>query len=548
MNEKIHDLLNRAEEQTGQKMPKYYVCAADAPLVITVIGQPQQNLFGVVGKLLGQAGQLNTSLLHGYRCLITFGDENKYFIQSETGEYAETTENTLFEALMAFGNTGEPLHCAMQINHPLLEGMTIRLVASDDDFDDVDASDVATTCDFCFMTLNASAVLSMSERKILRRGLMEKLGEQLGILLVNTSKVDPEGLRDVEDLLDGFLKEQHTVYDLDLNPEELLAELGRIKEEKAGLHAKRDDRAYRQCVETALTEVRKTIALMEEDGDRLGDAIALLKEKAKELPKRQEAASRRCRMKYLSSMKVEYNDLLAKQNQMIQDALAEEIDRGEDVQKMSSIIPGYLKNEWNRASEQVFDLLKKAGKEMEAYLSEYIENDVVEFLGENGNTETASYIIRLMTSVYPVQCFQGIAGNLSFDEAKDYSSLKKGGTIAAGIGLALFGHPLIGAGLAIYGAAKVGKQAAALTQATNKQALKEAGEDLCAENYAGAVEWLDGVFVQMNESVNACVNESYRRLMEGMLAVIRARQTDSEAKEQHLTALKALEAELVSAV
>lgn len=547
MKEEILKLIERVEEQTGQSLPKFSAYEQDAPLAVMIIGQPQQNLFGIIGKLLQQPNRLNTSLLHGYLCELTYGDEQKIFIQSETGEYAETTEDTLYEALMSFGNTGEPLHCAMQVNHPLLNGMMIRLVASDDDFDDVDVNEVVTSCDVGFMALNAAAVLSMCERKILRKGLMTELGEQLGIALVNSTTVDPDGMKDVEETLDIFLKGSHVVYDMDMKPEVFSAVLGALKGKKEDLHAKRDERAYRKCVEAALCELRKTIALIEEDEDRLGDAIALLKEKTKELPKRQEAASRRCRMKYLSGMKVEYSDILSKQHQMIRDALAEEIERGEDIQRMSEIIPGYIKNEWERAAEQVFGQLKGSSKEMETYLADYVTQDVYEFIGENGNGDTADYIMRL-TNLYPEQCFRGEAGSITIDVAKDYSKLKRGGAIAAGVALALVGHPLIGAGLAVYGATKAGKQSAELTKATNKEALKQATDNLCAENYASATEWLDGVFVQMNESINAGIQESYNRLMDGMLAVIRARQTDEETKQQSLVELKDLEAELSSAV
>ena len=207
---------------------------------------------------------------------------------------------------------------------------------------------------------------------------------------------------------------------------------------------------------------------------------------------------------------------------------------------MQSIIPGYLSNEWNRETDRILNAIKVSSDDMERYLVSYIENDIRDFLQGGNNEDTASYMIRL-TNLYPDACFKKESGQISVEKAKDRTMLKKGGTIAMGVGALLLGHPLIGAGVAIYGLVKGGSGEALKAKEQDRRSLTAAADKLCTEYYESAVEWLESVFREMNDNMNNAIQEIYTKMMDGMLSVIRTRQDDIETRNKSLDELKQLE-------
>lgn len=112
----------------------------------------------------------------------------------------------------------------------------------------------------------------------------------------------------------------------------------------------------------------------------------------------------------------------------------------------------------------------------------------------------------------------------------------------------LIGHPLIGAGVAVYSLAKVGETESLKALNKDRNTLIAEADKICTAGYESASEWLEQLFIQINENINTCVDESYDKLMDGMLAAIRARREDAENKSQVLNKLKQLETEIKEAV
>lgn len=537
--ENREELFAKIEEMIGEPLPVLVFPEDGEEAVVTIFGEPQQNLIGLLLKQADISNALDGSFMHGYRSTITYGEQEKIvFIDGD--KKIETAAGSLAEILSAFGESGVPVNFEMTLPCDALKGITIRVIASDNEFDDITYDDAVLSSDYCLMSLRAMALLSMSERRFLRKVLIPGAVKRLGVLVLDAEMIPENGRQEIVASLDSFFKGEVPICYPTENPESFKDIIDDIK---AGASALRD--ARKECIRDrevyyAKVGISNAIEEFTEEDEKLEDAIELLSEKAKALPSRQDTASRRCRMKYLSPLQVEYSGALSDFYKVITDKLHEEIEKGADIEKMQRIIPGYLNNEWSRETDRIMNAVRVSSDDMERYLVSYIENDIRDFLQDGNNVDTASYMIRL-TNLYPEACFKKEGGKISVDKAKDRTMLKKGGTIAMGVGALLLGHPLIGAGVAIYGLVKGGSGEALKAKEQDLRSLTAASDKLCTDYYESAVEWLERVFREMNENMNNAIREIYTTIMDGMLSVIRTRQDDIEARGKSLEELKQLE-------
>ena len=539
LTENREELFAKIEDMIGEPLPALDFPKDDEKTVISIFGEPQQNLIGLLLKQAGISNALDGSFMHGYRGTITYGEEEK-IVYIDGDKRVETSADSLAEMLSAFGETGIPVIFEMTLPCEVFKGITIRVVASDNEFDDITYDDAVLNSDYCFMTLRAMALLAMSERRFLRKVLLPGMEKKFGVLVLDAEMIPENGRQDIVASLDSFFKGEVPICYATEKPESFAGAIEEVKADADALREARKERIRDREVYYAKAGIKKAIEEFTEEDEKLEDAIELLREKAKALPSRQETASRRCRMKYLSPLQVEYSGTLSDFYKVITDKLHEEIEKGTDIEKMQSIIPGYLSNEWNRETDRILKAIKVSLDDMERYLVSYIENDIRDFLQDGNNVDTASYMIRL-TNLYPEACFKKESGQISVEKAKDRTMLKKGGTIAMGVGALLLGHPLIGAGVAIYGLVKGGSGEALKAKEQDRQSLTAAADKLCTEYYESAVEWLESIFREMNDNMNNAIQEIYTKMMEGMLSVIRTRQDDIEARSKNLEELKQLE-------
>lgn len=534
--------FTKAEKLIGKQLLRFKIPAENEEPVLTIVGEPWLNIFGIIMSMSNEGDLFNSSFFKGYRCSVTYGEENKYYFIAED-KRIETNAETLAEMLSAFGdNSSDMVHFEMELPLPMLKGLTIRLIASGNDFEEVSYDDVVLNSDYCFMTLSATALLSMSQRRILRKVLLPGMGEELSILVLNSNLIPEDGMEDVNHSLEVFFKGSNQIYYPTEYRNDLIDAVSKIKEESATLRDMRNKRIENYEINYAKNEIKKAIEEFAAEDEKLEDALELIRERAKALPSRQDSASRRCRMKYLSPAQVEYSVELSDFYKMISEKLHEEIEKGDDIQKMQNIIPGYLKNEWARKTSQIIDSIKSSTQIMESYLVDYIEKDIIEYLGNGDNADIASYIIRL-SNINPDAYLKKESNQITIKKAKDYTMLKKGSSIAAGVAGLVFGYPLIGAGVVVYGLIKGGSGETLKALEKDRQSLIDAADKLCAEYYESAVEWLDSIFCSLNENMNTAIQESYSKMIDVIFSVIQARQANAEVREKNMEALKQLESD-----
>ena len=538
------DLHTQAEIALGKNIPVFNSPADGEKTTVGIIGTPQENLLGLILKTVEGGSEFADLLcMHNYQCTVLYGEETSYSFVSENQKLA-TTAAGLSEALTAYDGSNDIIRFEIMLNAPLLCGLTLKIFASDEFFDDFDSKAVISDCDYVFAALSAIALLSLSERKLLRKSLIPNLQNALGILVLDYEKIPDSEKQHIDSSLESFFKDQFPICYPTEQTSDLQNALMEICEKAESLREQRAAKVLEFNIQTVVAEVRAAIKTFSEDEDYIADAIALLREKAEVLPKKQEAAVRRCRMQYISPMRVEYAGEISGFYQKLTDTLHSEISKSEDFEKTRKLLPGYLKNEWERELLNVADDMKCRGSKIETELTEYIRNDVFDALQDGGNTDMASYIFQL-TELYPQPAIPDSQKDLTVEKTNSHPLLKNGGMVAAGIGAGFLVHPLVGAGIAIYSITKGRKDIVFKIQEQTRDALKKAADTTCADYYADAVEFLESVFVQLNETVNKGIEESYNKLMDSMLAAIRARQADADAKEKHIAELRQLEADLL---
>lgn len=542
LKDNITELTEKTEHLIGKKLSELHLPDQNIPMTVTIVGQPQENLLGIVLKMTDSDDILDHSFTRGYNCRVVYGESQKYYITNENSTRIETNEETLSEMLCDISVSGEPVIFELEMPDELFKEISLNIVASDNDFEDEYSKNITDNSDYCFMTLNAIAVLSMSERKFLRKNLIPDMKEELGILLVRFELIPDEQKTEILNSLDNFFKKANKIYYPTESTTELYSDISALKDQKKELRSIRCKRISKKYIEYVMTEIQQAMESFRNDGDYLEDALELIREKTRKLPLRQESAARNCRMKYLSALKVEYALELSNYLQILKDKLHDEINKNEDTDKMQTIIPGYIQDSWERKINDMMESLKLSTVQVEKNLTEYIESDVYSFLGDDGNGDIAAYLLRLI-NLYPDVCFKGEKGTISIDKAKDFTALKKGGTIAAGVGLVMIGHPIIGISLAVYGFSKAGKGEKLKALDKDRSSIMEAADELCMKYYEQADEWLENMFRQMNENISICVSESYSRIMDSMVEVIKARKKDIEEKEITLSALQDIKTE-----
>lgn len=521
----LMELMNQARELTGRDFKVPEACGDELPVMITLIGQPQQNLFGILRRIFGGFEQLDRAFMRGYRCRISFGESEKVFIM-HGDEQDETTYESIANSLCRLDRTGIPAVCEITLHLDILKNIQIHVVASDNDFEEIDWESLLMESDYCFFTLSATALLSMCERKVLRSYLIPNLKDALGIILINDNLILEDDRADIDALLEKFFgggapcfREREGNYgDVFKKLEELAGDVGNLR----GLRRKR---AERMLLSKAMQEVEAQTEVLSSDSERLEEAIEILREKAKALPARKESACRRARMKYTSKMKVDVAERLSKFQQSLMEKIREEVSKGKDAEEMQDILPSYIGDQWNAQAERTLKDIRISAEEMQRDLNNFVEKDIRGYIESGTDAKTADFVFRL-TELYSGTGFSADENTFEYEEKKNNTRLKQYGVIASGVALVLMAHPIIGAAVAVYGSRKVKQTGEEAFLENSRQSLITASEEMCREIYDDMIVWADTVITSIEKNLTICMEECYQKMMDTMLQALNNRKED----------------------
>lgn len=541
--ENIVALLQKASELTGIKLTIPDILATNPPIHVSLIGQPQQNLFGILNELAGDLVDLNRPLYRSFRCTISFGEEKVRAFQN--GEMTDTTMSDLAQMLSQFDNAAAPVLCEIQLPHESLKNVNLRLISSGKDYADVDWEQILMESDYCFFTLTATALLSMCERKVLRNHLLPEMEGQLGILTINDHLILSADRSDIDASLNRFFKGQVPVLSTAQEDFSLLAELEKMASNLADYRQPRGERSVRLCLKKAIHQLDLQVQVLSEDSEALEDALAILEEKARALPSHMKTASRRARMQYTSQMKMDITEQASNFYQALKEQLQKDVEKRKDIAELQDVLPGYIVSQWDNEVAQLQRHIEQQVAQMQNGLHEYIESDIRSYIESGVDLAMADYIFCL-TNMYGSKDIVAQTPTFAFEEKTNVfkSLLSSGETtlMTAAVGILILSHPLLGAGAAMLGLKKQKKK----LLAENRQGLLEAADKMSRELFDQVVVNLDSTVKSLEDNLNTAVETCYQKIMDTMVQALTDRKHDQNSYADKLEQLNAIKTEMAA--
>lgn len=536
-NEKAISSIKKASELIGVSLPLPIDLNEEPPVSIYVIGQPQLNLFGVIDAVYGGLGDLNRSILCGYECVIRYGEREEVRLGN-----TEVSLEEVVKSLSGFDAVRRTIEICLPDER--LKALTFHLLASDSDFDEVDWMRVKTDADHCLFVLSATALLSMPERKALRRELMPHMGDHLGIILTNDDLILSKDRPDIDSALERFFEGKTTIYRFpDSDEDKLAAEIEDLTSRVSELRHARVSRAEKLMLENAGRNVDLQIQILSDDSGKLDEAIQLMSDKARALSGRSESACRKMRMQYTSPLRVNAAEDMAKFYQQLRDKLHSEIAATTDTSAVQKILPDYIKDQWDREAQKVSEIITDSDSQIQSGLREFVEKDIREFISEGAEAGMADYVLRL-TDMYVDKEFVVDGDSFRYKEAEDQSKIRRYGVIASGVALALLSHPIIGTAVAVFGSKKIKKLEQERVLAENKQGLTNAADEMCREVYDDMGVWLENAVNTIEKNMYACIEECYQKLIAAMVQALENKKNDKRAYTDTLEKLNEVKKEI----
>ena len=92
LNSKIQACAQKLADELQLTISLPAASEANHPVRVAILGQPTQNLFGVLGEFIDGLEPLNTMILRSYHCTICYGDALEYAICKDGDRFPVTPE------------------------------------------------------------------------------------------------------------------------------------------------------------------------------------------------------------------------------------------------------------------------------------------------------------------------------------------------------------------------------------------------------------------------------------------------------------------------
>ena len=545
MTENAKNLVNKVNDlfpEIGSDMPKSF----ENTLNLLIVGNPQENLFSVINELLGDFDPLDCSMMSGYRGTITYSESNAV-IQMDSGEPVASNMIELAETLKAYNQESVQHRFVITCSNPLLEGCVINVLASDKDYEDINWNAELSAADYIFFTMSSTALLSMCERKTLRKWLLPYASDALAVILTHNNLILTADRNDIEESLRVFFHNSVPVYRL---PEEDLTALRKLieslKENVAKLHGARTARIEKLILNSAKDAIDLQIGAYSESNEELQKVIETIRNSSDKLPARAKAASRQIRLDHIEPMKIEISRAVSEFYDKINAYVKNEIMGTEITEDLSDVLANYLADAWKNESDILMDRIQSGTASMQSDMQLYIEKDFRNYIEKAIGATQADYVYALSEQYFHPEdlSFDKNEGPLQYDSAKNHSKSYYYGTIAAGIAIVLSGSLLIGSAIAVFGPNKVKKKAEASYTQQNRDNLISACEEANKAYKDDLMMWQDSVIDSINQNVNTIVDDCYQKMSDAVVKALSARMDDQNTYKQRLDELSALKNEI----
>lgn len=558
MEKKIIDVLLRETfALTREPMELPPLPAETEKPKIVLIGQPQQNLFGVLNKIFGGLDDLESMMFRSFNCTFAYGEDKKIFVDVDD-TLTETTAESLMQMLLVMDDTKSALRCKIELNCLLLKKICLSIAASGYDYEDFDAFEILSAHDFYLFTLTATALFSGSERTFLNEVLLPNATDVTGFIVTNANLILEKDQGDIDDKLKNLLPEDTPIFFVpDADEKKIADELELRAENLQDLHDRRKARVEKILLNKALSEVNIQIEALTLNSENLDGIIARLSAKSKELPKRQESIFRRARTTYILKIQMDAVERVTAFNQQILDKIRDEVQQGKDVNEMREILPNYIRDMWRNEMDSVQSDICDSLKRLQNNLESMIEKNLREFLNSDEATQNIDFDLAVaMTNSYDGSVghydrpneFNADVTEFKPTEVEEGSQLKRYGVIAAGVALALTSHPIVGAAIAIFGSRSIKQKQETAFLAESKEAMLKAAKDMTSDLYNEACRWIKDGLDKIEQNLSDCIAACCQNIMDSLITALKDKKQSSDDYAQQLEKLKDIKQQLEEAL
>lgn len=531
-------ILNKGEPDDSQRQDK---------IGLFIFGQPHHNLLKIIFEAFSitPKNAIEGLFVKGCECNIRHGDSERMY-HLDGSEKKQVDLDYVTSMLSKFDNANNSIKLEYTTNQALAKSVNINIIISSDDYADVDWTYVQKNADYVLFTLTATALLSMSERKILRTILLPNMGNEVGVLLTNYNMI----LSDDRALINSSLARVFGDYASpifrfpDEDEDNLVSFLNGLPDNLINIIEKKQKRARTIELKELLAELTLQIEILSSDTAKLDDAIELLNEKLQKLPDRKESAFRRARMKYTSKLRIELSEAVSIFYQKFNETLEREISSNDDMQELESFIPNYIRKQWETEAKRLLDHVESYSESISIALKDYINDDITSYIADGVSKDFANYVFGL-TKLYmkkqPDSVESGMqVKNFDFEMAKDNSKLKKYGVVASGVALVMMSHPIVGFTVAVLGSKKMVQISEQKYIATNKQTLLDASYKMCIDYHEELDAWVDNISKHIESHLEGCIADCYQQVINLMIDAVESKQQDYSNHDKELAKLNQL--------
>ena len=516
-------------------------------LNILLLGTPQQNLCGIMNEVLGGLDPLDCPMMAGYRGTIEYGEEDAVF-RMDSGVPERTDPAEFAETLKKYNSACTRYSFTVTLNNPLLAGCSIRLLASDADYGDVSWNAELSGCDYLFLTMNAAMLLSMAERKVIRKWLAPHADGAYGVILTGSNLILEDDRRDIEDSLRTMFREGTPIFRMPETDAGRLADMiEALKREAPVWEKKRRARAEKLLLMNMRDEVALRIRVCSESTEEVRSAVTAIREAAGMLPQRQKAAVRHAWSSFIAPARLEALRTVGEFRQDLDRKIGEELEAGVDMKEMAEILPSYIEDAWRRQADSLFAFFGEREAAMQRDLQTYVERDFRNYIEGCVGGDSADYVYAVAENAFigrDAFAPREEDARFLFDMPEDTKKAAYVDVIASGIALALLAHPVIGIAVAALGSGSVKKTSEAQVERNAREALSAACTEYCGEYSRELTVWVDEVCKTAETNLDAFAAACYREMTDSIVRALNGRMADQSGYEEELKRLLALKADI----
>lgn len=435
---------------------------------------------------------------------------------------------------------GEPAQLSFTRRGELPESVEAELIFSREDFSEFDWKKELAQVDYAFLVVSALQMLSAPERELVEHVIMKYFGlARFSIVLSDTGMVNsPEAYEELQSRLNWYLNSigGGKAYELEtetLRPfitEELLRDGEELKLLAVAMTAK-------LCCEDTEEAVRGMKEEASADLAKLEESIAELGKREAQMKNRAELAAGDLRGEILGTIHYRASEAVRKLFAQLQENICATVERSEDVQQTKENIPRFMEMSLGQLGTELEKNINADAVRLEERLEERMHKDAGEFFQD---------IPWIPDAVSLEAAGAAIRTTVTLEEGATQTKVRKlsKALLIGTVPVLIFGSLPLAVGTLV-GSQLVKKMSRNKIEAENREALRQAVQELCTGQEQEFQKALKQKLQETAESGGQRIRDAYREFVGAVMdELIREKERILQAREKEALIDRILSEEL----